>query len=117
MNLLVLMLALSAPVPSEVAKPKPATLAAGIYTLKLGTVDYTAVFEPNGTFGERCTDGCDWVGYWSYDDETRTLTVAETYNGIYWCRWGVQFGKELSGVNSMGIAFALRPFLPPRWNR
>ena len=115
MNLLLLALSLAAPVPKEVVNPKPPQVVSGVITLMWGTSPYRATLNGNGEFSE-FLGGHDrlWVGVWSWDSGTRTLTVAETPDGgCYWLRWTVVLDRELRGKTDGGTRVHLTPFRPP----
>ena len=108
MQVLLLAVCLAAPVPKEAFKPQG--LTHGVYELMWSGRPYQATLNGNGEFSEFLPNTPQlWVGSWSWEPETRTLAVNETYNGgESWCRWSVVLDKGLNGKTNCGISVGLK---------
>jgi hypothetical protein len=117
MHLLLLALALAAPVPKDVHKPqKPPEPTAGVWTLVWSGMPYTATLSnANGEFSEFLGEQDRlWVGTWNWDAATRTLSVGETCDGgDYWLRWSAVLDGDLRGKTDGGTTIHLKPFRAP----
>ena len=108
MSLLLLSLAMMAPVPKDRA-PAPEVVP-GRYSLVWICTDYAAEFDADGEFREQCEHGFPWVGVWQWDAATRTLSIAETNSqGAAWLRWKVVLDKDLVGKTDGGVPVRLKP--------
>jgi len=108
MEILLLALALSAPVPKD--RPPALPVAPGHYSLQWCTTPYAAEFDADGGFRERCRGGVQWVGLWQWDPATRTLSISETNTcGASWLHWQAVLDSDLKGRTNGGVPVQLKP--------
>lgn len=108
MTLLLLALALAAPVPKETKDPPNVTH--GVYTLMWGGQPYQATLNGNGEFSEFLGEGSLWVGTWEWNPVTRAFSVCETYNGgVSWYQWTATLDRNLGGTTGQGTKISLKP--------
>jgi len=113
MGVLLLAMALAAPVPKE--SHRPPELTHGVWTIQWNNSPYTATLSSNGEFSEFLTaEGALWVGTWTWDAEKRRFSVAETVGGQWFYRWTVTLDGNLAGTTCGGVKLRMMPFRTPK---
>lgn len=101
MTLLLLALALAAPVPKEAkAPPFP-----GEYAVSWGGEELRASFDRDNLF-EETNDSVTLRGVYLWEGDLRRLTVYESSESHHWC-WSVVLDAEFAGTTDTGVAVKL----------
>ncbi len=91
----------AAPAPLPKREKPPCHVSAGDYLLRWDETDWHVAFLPDGSYRGRVDDRV-WLGTWSYDQQTRTLSVSEGPGDGYLFSWSVALDGSLAGRCSWG---------------